>query len=233
MKMKIGDIFSKIVAIVEWLIVLVLVILIVLTGFQRFSNQHNFFGYRIYTVASGSMIPTYNIGDTLLIKEMDASGIKEGDAVTYIGDGAGIDGMIITHQVQRVEIGEDGKYYFHTKGVANHIEDPIVSEDQVLGKVVHRFFFLSILGRITTSKLLLFCFITIPFAILIAIEIIKLVYQKEEDEEEETSSLEEENLENQDDKIDTEEQKDDIIEENKEACLSESVNPDEEIKAQE
>lgn len=227
MRMKIKDIFSKFIAIFEWLIGLVLVILIILTFFQRFSNQHNFFGFRIYTVASGSMIPTYNIGDTLLVKEMNASGIKEGDAVTYIGDDVGIDGMIITHQVQKVEIGEDGKYYFHTKGVANHIEDPIVSEDQVLGKVVYRFFFLSLLGRITTNKLLLFCFVAIPLAILIAIEIIKLVYQKEDDEEEVLSSLEA--LEN---KIDTVEEKNDIIKEDKDIPSSEEKD-DEKISEQE
>lgn len=226
----IKNIWSKIAAFVEWIIVLLLVVLIILTGFQRFSNEHNFFGFRVYVVASGSMIPTYNIGDTLLIKEMDASNIKKGDAVTYIGDDEGIDGMIITHQVQKVEIGEDGKYYFHTKGVANNIEDPIVSEDQVLGKVVYRFFLLSFIGRVTTSKLLLFCFVAIPIAILIAIEIIKLIYQKDDEsdsddeledlnnEDNENTKIDSEkiNLEKPVDKIDTDDEKDDIIEENSE-----------------
>lgn len=226
----IKNIWSKIAAFVEWIIVLLLVVLIILTGFQRFSNEHNFFGYRVYVVASGSMIPTYNIGDTLLIKEMDASSIKKGDAVTYIGDDDGIDGMIITHQVQKVEIGEDGKYYFHTKGVANNIEDPIVSEEQVLGKVVYRFFLLSFIGRITTSKLLLFCFIAIPIAILIAIEIIKLIYKKDdEDEDADLKIIEENQIEENDesvkkivrdkDKIDTDLEKDDIIKENSEDIL--------------
>lgn len=188
--------FGFVSAFIEWLIIILLVILIVLTGFQRFSNEHNFFGYRMYIVASGSMIPTYNIGDTLLIKEMDSSLINEGDAVTYMGEEPGLDGLIITHQVQKVEI-IDGKYYFHTKGVANNIEDPIVSEDQVLGKVVYRFFLLSFIGRITTSKFLLFSFVTIPIALLVAIEIIKLVYKKDEDEEE--NDFSEEVLDNKDD----------------------------------
>ena len=104
MKAIFNGIGSKIVAFVEWIIILLLLFLVILSGFQRFSNQHNLFGYRVYIVASGSMIPTYNIGDTLLIKEMDASNIKKGDAVTYIGDDVGIDGMIITHQVQEVEM---------------------------------------------------------------------------------------------------------------------------------
>ena len=225
MKAIFNGIGSKIVAFVEWIIILLLLFLVILSGFQRFSNQHNLFGYRVYIVASGSMIPTYNIGDTLLIKEMDASNIKKGDAVTYIGDDVGIDGMIITHQVQEVEMGEDGKYYFHTKGIANNIEDPIVSEEQVLGKVVYRFFLLSFIGRITTSKLLLFCFIAIPIAILIAIEIIKLIYKKDDEDEESDLKIIEENDESvkkivrDKDKIDTDLEKDDIIKENSEDIL--------------
>ena len=225
MKAIFNGIGSKIVAFVEWIIILLLLFLVILSGFQRFSNQHNLFGYRVYIVASGSMIPTYNIGDTLLIKEMDASNIKKCDAVTYIGDDVGIDGMIITHQVQEVEMGEDGKYYFHTKGIANNIEDPIVSEEQVLGKVVYRFFLLSFIGRITTSKLLLFCFIAIPIAILIAIEIIKLIYKKDDEDEDADLKIIEENDESvkkivcDKDKIDTDLEKDDIIKENSEDIL--------------
>lgn len=180
--------------IVEWIICLVLIFLIILTGVQRFSNQGNFFGYRIYTVASGSMIPTYDIGDTLLIKETGASGIKKGDAVTYIGNSGGVDGMIITHQVVDIQKDENGKVVFHTKGIANNIEDPLVYEEQVLGKVVHRFFLLSYLGKITTSKYLMLIFITLPIAILITIEIIKIVYKKDEDE---SNQLEEDKKDNE------------------------------------
>lgn len=180
-----NKIITFIFAMLEWIVFFVLLVLIILTGFQKFSNQGNFFGYRIYTVASGSMIPIYNIGDTLLIEEMDASKLNVGDAVTYIGDGGGVEGMIITHQIIKIEKDENGKFLFHTKGVANNIADPIIGEDQVLGKVIHKFFFLSILGRVTTSMPLFYTFVTIPIAILIAIEIIKIVYKKDEDDDEE------------------------------------------------
>lgn len=182
------NLFNKISIIVEWIISLLLILLIILTAFQRFSNQGNFFGYRIYTVASGSMIPTYDIGDTLLIKDTDISDLKVGDAVTYIGEADGLDGLIITHQIQKIELGEDGKLYFHTKGIANNIEDPIVDESQVLGKVVYKFIFLSIFGKITTNMTALLLFITVPVAILIAIEIIKIVYKQDEDEDSEEIS---------------------------------------------
>ena len=177
-----NKIVSTVFSVIEWIICIILVILILLTGFQRFSNQGNFFGYRIYTVASGSMIPIYNIGDTLLIEEMDASKIKVGDAVTYMGDEAGVDGMIITHQVIDVQKDETGRYLFQTKGIANNVVDPIISEEQVLGKVVHKFFFLSFLGRITTNMTSMLVFITVPIAFLIALEIIKLVYKDDIEE---------------------------------------------------
>ena len=187
---KIFDIVSSI---IETIVAISLIILIVLVGFQRFSTRGNLFGFRIYTVASGSMIPTYNIGDTLLIKEMSSDNIKVGDAVTYMGETGGVDGLIITHQVQQVDIDENGKYSFHTKGIANNIEDPIVYEEQVLGKVVHKFFILSIIGRVTTSMPLLFAFVAIPVAILVAIEIIKIVYKSDDDDEDEEEDDEEEN----------------------------------------
>ena len=167
--------------IIEWIVMMILIILIVLVAVQKFSDRGSFFGYRIYTIISGSMIPTYDVGDTLLIKEMSSDNIEIGDAVTYLGDGGGMNGKIITHQVVSIEFDEDGKYLFHTKGIANNIEDPVVSQDQVLGKVIHKFMFLSLFGRITTSMPLIFTFVTIPLAIIIALEIVKLVYKKEED----------------------------------------------------
>ena len=182
-------ILKTVFGVIEWILCAILVLLIILTGFQKFSNQGNFFGYRIYTIASGSMIPTYDIGDTLLIKEMPASEIHVGDAVTYISEKSGADGMIITHQVMQVNVDKDGKYSFHTKGIANNIEDPIVYEDQVLGKVVHKFFFLSFLGKITTNIVLIFIFVVIPIAFIIAMELFKILNDKDDEIEEEVEEL--------------------------------------------
>lgn len=179
-----NKVVSFIFSFLEWTLFLVLLVLVILTGIQRFSNQGNFFGYRIYTVASNSMIPIYSVGDTLLIKDVPASKIKVGDAVTYMGEASGLKGMIITHQVQKIEV-VDGKIQFHTKGIANEIEDPIVNEDQVFGKVVHKFTFLSILGKITSNMTSMIFFLTIPIAILIAIELMKAIYHKDDEDEDE------------------------------------------------
>ncbi len=233
-----NKIFKICSSIIEWIIMVVLVLLIILVGVQKFSNKGSFFGYRIYTIISGSMIPTYNVGDTLLIKEMSSDNIKIGDAVTYLGEGGQMHGKIITHQVVEIDFDENGKYLFHTKGIANNIEDPIVSQDQVLGKVVHKFFFLTLLGKITTSMPLLFIFVTIPIAIIIALEIVKLVYKKDEeiDEEveeelkeieEEQKEIEEENQEEIEEE-DLQEEKEEDLQEEKEEDLQEEKEEDSE-----
>lgn len=187
MKKVIGFVVTTI----ETIITVVLIALVILLAFQRFSNNGSFFGYRIYTVASDSMIPIYTVGDTLLIKDTDAREIEVGDALTYQGTSGSMKGKIITHQVVGIEE-VDGEYQFHTKGTANQIEDPIVYEHQVFGKVIRKFAILSILGRITTNMSTLLMFITIPIAVLIAIEIIKVYKSKDDeddDEEEDNDEL--------------------------------------------
>ncbi len=183
-KLANNPVYQSISSVFEIVVTVILLVLIVLTGFQRFSDAGSFFGYRIFTVATGSMIPMYDIGDTLLVKDVPIEDIKVGDAVTYSSEIGGRPANI-THEVVDIELDENGKYSFHTKGIANNIEDPIVGEEQVVGKVIHKFFFLSILGFITTKKILLLLVITIPLAILVAIEIIKMLYREETELQEE------------------------------------------------
>ena len=42
-----NKIVSVVFSTIEWIVCIILIVLIVLTGVQRFSNQGNFFGYRI------------------------------------------------------------------------------------------------------------------------------------------------------------------------------------------
>jgi len=178
-----NKILSTIISTLEGIICVFLFCLVVITVFQRVNGS--FFGYRIYTVASSSMIPDYNVGDVLLVEKVKLKEIEVGDAVTYLGEAPTVKNMIITHRVEKIDKEEDGHYYFHTKGIANNIEDPIVDGKQIIGKVTHKFFFLSFIGRITTNAYKIFFFVTVPIAILIAIEIIKTLKDNDEDEEDE------------------------------------------------
>ena len=169
-----NKLLNAIINIVEGIIIFILVVLIGLTLIQRFSNSGSFFGYRIYTVASDSMLPLYGTGDTLLVKKVDVKEIKQGDAISYLGEADINKNMIITHRVENIEATEDG-LKFHTKGIANHIEDPIVDADQILGKVIYRFKILSVFGKITTNMTTLLIFLIVPISILVAIEVIRMI----------------------------------------------------------
>jgi signal peptidase len=82
-----------------------------------------------YVVIGGSMIPTLNPGDMILIKDVDPEVIEIGDIVT-VDDGS----KVYTHRVVDKRLSDDA-YLFQLKGDANDGPDPIfVDEEMVIGK---------------------------------------------------------------------------------------------------
>ena len=53
-------------------------------------------GYQIFNVISGSMEPTYSVGDLLYVKDVDPDGIKVGDVITFV---LNEDLVVATHRV--------------------------------------------------------------------------------------------------------------------------------------
>lgn len=148
---------------------------------QRFSdNKMSFFNYRMFTVISGSMEPKYTIGDVLISKETNPSKIKVGDTISYLGEKGDFNGKVITHQVINIEQDVDGNYIFHTKGLANLVEDPVVYERQLYGVVVHKSVVLSFIYKIIGKPFGLFLFIVIPLFYIIGSEMISFLLSKEE-----------------------------------------------------
>ena len=74
-------------------------------------------GYRVFNVISGSMEPTYSVGDLIYVKQVNPYDIKEGTAITFV---LNEDLVVATHRV--VEIDEENQY-FYTKGDANDTVD--------------------------------------------------------------------------------------------------------------
>ena len=147
---------------------------------QRFSNNKiSFFNFRMFTVITGSMKPQYNIGDVLLAKKVDPKSIKVGDNITYQGTVNSFKDKVVTHQVVRIEQ-NSGKYYFHTKGLANLVEDPIVSEDQVYGKVIYKTLIISFVYKIISTNVGFYAFIIVPIMYIIVSEIISTLLEREE-----------------------------------------------------
>ena len=139
------NILSKIITI------LILFVSIIIVVQKVTNNKESFFGYRIFRVQTGSMIPKYNIGDVILVKEKDINKIKVGDDVTYKGESGSVKGLLVTHRVIDIEEVE-GKKAFHTKGIANNLEDPIVYGNQINGVVQTKLYILSLICLLLNNK---------------------------------------------------------------------------------
>lgn len=195
-------------------ILVVLILLVVLI--QRFSgNNIALGGIRVFFVASGSMLPEYEVGDILISMETDPEDINVGDAVTYLGNEGDIKGKVVTHEVIEKRQSENGEYIFVTKGTANTIADPEITEDQVYGKVVYRAVLLSAICKILQNMYGFYFLIIVPLAIIIAKILFNFLIsrakKREEDSEDEENEEENEDESNANDA----EEKDDEVEEEK------------------
>ncbi len=168
-------------SVLNFVIALLVILFVIVVVLQRFSNNKlSFFNFRMFTVVSGSMKPTYDIGDVLISKEIDASKIKVGDTISYLGRAGSFRDKVITHKVVGIEKDENGKYVFRTKGTANLVEDPLVYQDQLYGVVVYKVKLLSLIYKIVSTKYGMLIFVIIPLFYVIGSEILSFMLEKEE-----------------------------------------------------
>ena len=140
---------------------------------QRGSNNEKaFLGFRIFRVETGSMIPKYQIGDVILIKETDIDKIKVGDDVTYQGTAGSMKGKIVTHQVIEIKE-EEGRKIFQTKGIANTAKDPIISGSQIDGVVLCKMKVVTLLVSLMSNGYIFYFGVVIPLTIWIFFAVIK------------------------------------------------------------
>lgn len=74
-------------------------------------------GFQVYNVISGSMEPTYSVGDLLYVKEVDPDSVQVGDPITFV---LNENLVVATHRVIRVDA---ENRYFYTQGDANDTPD--------------------------------------------------------------------------------------------------------------
>ena len=167
------------------LVILVLLILFIVVLQKVSNNNWSLGGFRIFNVVTASMEPKYMVGDVLLSKTVDVNDIKVGDDVVYRGEEQNYAGKIITHEVIDIQK-TDGKLVFHTKGIANDIEDPVISGDQILGVALGKIPGLSQLSHIINNLYAFYFIIFIPLVLVIFIEIRRGVinFRDRNDEEE-------------------------------------------------
>lgn len=162
---------SIVLAIIKIICIIALVLLILVLAMQRFSNNEiAVAGYRVFNVATGSMIPDYEIGDVLVVKEVDTNTLEKGDDITYIGKIGTFAGRVVTHRIVNIEENENGKI-FTTRGIANDADDPSITADQIYGKVIYKCILMSMLSKLANSLTAFYVIVFIPLGILIFLQI--------------------------------------------------------------
>ena len=145
--------------------IIMAVIIFIIISYSRFIKKEkiiSLFGKSILVVRTGSMEPTINPGDMIIIsKEHD---YKIGDIVTFYEDDT-----FITHRI--IEQNDDR---FITKGDANNIEDEETQYKNIQGRMIFKS---HILGFIILY--LLKPFVLLYFVIIIVIYILKTIFSNQ------------------------------------------------------
>lgn len=126
-------IISKIGDMLFYIFILLCIILTVSISKNNNPGQGpSIFGYRMYTVLTGSMSPTMDKGSLLIVKEVNPSEIQTEDVITF---GNNNNNSVTTHRVKEIINEENIK--FITQGDANNMLDPEpVDGNLLVGKVI-------------------------------------------------------------------------------------------------
>ena len=115
-----------------------LLLFLVISGVvQRFFGRsgNGLFGIGYAVVVSGSMEPNIHVDDMIVYHAHKAEDYQVGDVIVYVRNEGTPEEMLITHRI--VEIRED-RTMLTTRGDANHVSDPEISFDDVVGRLVWR-----------------------------------------------------------------------------------------------
>mgnify|MGYP004606951509 CR=1 FL=1 len=103
------------------LILIPILILLIIINLS-FLIKKEFLGYRIFVVQTGSMSPTLEVGDYIIIKKQDSYSIN--DIITYkLGN------SFITHRIVSLDP-------ITTKGDNNNTNDEPIKQEDIVGKYI-------------------------------------------------------------------------------------------------
>ena len=90
--------------------------------------------YPILTVRSGSMVPTINVGDLIVVQGIPSAEVQVTDIIVFHQPGS--PSTLIVHRVIGIQI-EEGEIFFSTKGDHNFVADPWqIPGSSLVGKVI-------------------------------------------------------------------------------------------------
>lgn len=117
----------------KYIMLNILIVLFVINLILSFEENTHILGIYMFNIVSGSMEPTLEINDVVVVQKCEISDLQEGDIITFQQEG-----RTISHRILNVTK-EKGIVKFETKGDNNEIPDPdLVEQEQVYGKVLFR-----------------------------------------------------------------------------------------------
>lgn len=166
---------KKISNVVINIVIILLVVLVASNFYLGYKYKKNpdkipkIFGVTSLEVLSGSMLPTYEIGDHLVIKEVDINNLEKGDVITFRNK----DNVVITHRIFSKEE-KNGEVLIETKGDNNNtVDNEKLSKNNIIGKVMFNFALLRIIDQMTSRPMLLIGVILVIIAIMLVRELYK------------------------------------------------------------
>ena len=104
----------------------------VLVGFVILLAISPITGLRFDAILSGSMSPSMNVGDLVVVAPQSPDDLKVGDVIVFQSP---IGNSLVCHRIIAITQ-EDGSLVFHTKGDYNEDPDPFtLQSDSIVGKV--------------------------------------------------------------------------------------------------
>ena len=157
------------------IIIIIVVLLAIIVAYNFFQinilkkQYSDFFGYTFFEVSTGSMSPTIEINDVILVKI--TQDVKKDDIITYI-----YNNEIITHRI--IDETPEGLI---TKGDANNADDRPIEKSNVIGKVIKTFSKFGVWVKVATDTKVIASIIITMLLFGLAISGGKSEKQKEEE----------------------------------------------------
>lgn len=170
-----NKIFKTILSIIEVIIFIIVLLYLIFVIAQRLTNNSSILGYRVFTVATGSMNPKYKINDVIIVKDVNPDKLKVGDDIAYRGERGGLEGILVSHRIIKIEKKDDGTLRFFTKGINNKIEDPSFDESRIIGQVKGKLPIVNELNHIVKNQFGFFFLVFVPLVLVIFLEIAETI----------------------------------------------------------
>lgn len=126
------QIITKMISIILYVLLIPMIIFNFTLLIKSFINPYktpDFFGFKSFVIVSGSMEPTIQKGDAILVKKVPEEEIEVNDIVSFTEEKTNV-----THRIIGV-IEEEGKKRYITKGDHNNVKDKEkITYEQIEGK---------------------------------------------------------------------------------------------------